>query len=183
VAHAQRGNRPAPAENAASSPPSLSAPALSTNYRLALIAQSGDKSVGEISVLTCSSAIETSGYLIKPADQLMPATTLSLRGTLTEAEKGSLLFVYSFIVVTPVVSQSLMSMASAAQRSGSDSKRSDAKAGDETKPAPLGNVTMTFNYRDHASTGALRVKAGSTYELVSMGGITYSLKISAEPEK
>ena len=165
-------------------PPPLSAPTLSSNYRLTLTAKSGDKALGEISVLTCSSAIEASGFLAKPADDIFPATTLSIRGTLTEQEGGSLMLGYTFGVVTPVVSQSMTNYSgSSSQRSGSGSKTGDAKADSDAKPEPRGNISRSFIYRDHISSGALRVKAGSTYELLTTGGVVYSLTISPEPQK
>ncbi len=161
----------------------LSAPTLSTNYRLTLTAKSGDKALGEISVLTCSSAIEASGFLAKQADDIA-ATTLSIRGTLTEQEGGSLMLGYTFGVVTPVVSQSLSSYSgSSSQRAGSGSKTAGSKADSEATPEPRGSVSRTFGSKDCVSSGALRVKAGSTYELVTMGGATYSITISPEPQK
>ncbi len=161
-------------------PPPLSAPTLSTNYRLTLTAKSGDKALGEISVLTCASAIEASGFLTKQADDIA-ATTLSIRGTLTEQEGGSLMLSYTFGVVIPVVSQSLSTYSgSSSQRSAAGSKTGDTKADAEARPESRGTVSRTISFKDCISSGALRVKAGNTYELVTMGGATYSLTISPE---
>lgn len=164
----------AQAELGRSAPPSQSTPALSTNYRLKLAAKSGDKALGEITLLTCAPAIDASGFLDKPADETLPATTLTLRGKIEEQEGGALLMTYTFGLSTPVVSQTVLPPLKRAE--------SDAKAAD-AKPEPRGNVSSFISYRDHFSTGALRMKPGSTYELVTMAGVVYSLTLSPEPQK
>ncbi|WP_395751884.1 hypothetical protein [Prosthecobacter sp.] len=162
----------------AAAPPPLSAATLSTNYRLTLAAKSGEKALGEVSVLTCAKAIDASGMLEKPADGALPATQLSLRGTLAEEEGGALLLTYSFAVNAPVI-QSTSSFA------GSSAKRqeAEAKAGEAKPETPRTTVTSIINFRDNLSSGAVRVKAGKTYELVTTAGVVYSLTISAEPLK
>ncbi len=180
-AHAQVPRR---TSNEAPAPEPLSAAILSTNYRLTLAAKSGDKALGEISVLTCSKNIEASGMLDLPADIEHPSTLLSIRGTLTEQEGGALMLAYSFGVNTPLVSQSMSTFGgSAAKRPEADAKPGDAKAAAEPKPEMRGNVSSSITYKDHNTSGSVRVKAGSTYELVTMAGVVYSLTISPEPQK
>jgi len=179
-AHAQaQALAPRRLSNDAPAPPSLSAPTLSSNYRLTLAAKSGDKALGAVSVLTCSKSIDASGMLDKPADENLPAAMLSLRGTLMEEEGGALLLNYSFGVSTPVVSQMMTSSAALSVKR----QEADAKAGDAKVESPRGTVSSTISFRDYTSSGSVRVKAGSTYELVTMAGVVYSLTISPEPLK
>ena len=165
---------PAQAELSRGAPPSQATPTLSTNYRLTLAAKSVDKALGEISLLTCSPVINASGLLDKPADATLPATTLTLRGEITEQEGGALLVTYTFGLSTPVVSQTVLL---APKRAEADAKPADAK------PESRANVSSIISYRDHSSSGALRMKPGSTYELMTMAGTVYSLTLSPEPQK
>lgn len=165
---------PAQAELGRSAPPPQSTPALSTNYRLKLAAKSGDKTLGEISLLTCAPAIDASGFLEKLADETLPPTTLTLRGKIAEQEGGTLLVTYTFGLSTPVVSQTVLPPA---KRPEADAKTADGK------PEPRGNVSSIISFRDHFTSGALRMKPGSTYELVTMAGTVYSLTLSPEPQK
>lgn len=162
----------AQAELGRSAPPSQSTPALSTNYRLKLAAKSGDKALGEISLLTCAPAIDASGFLDKPADETLPATTLTLRGKIAEQEGGTLLVSYTFGLSTPLVSQTVLPPLKRAEP--------DAKAAD-AKPEPRGNVSSSISYREHYANGALRMQPGKTYELMSMAGVVYSLTLSPDP--
>lgn len=178
----------AQAELGRSAPPSQATPALSTNYRLKLAAKSGDKALGEISLLTCAPAIDASGFLDKPADEALPATTLTLRGKIEEQEGGALLMTYTFGVSTPEVSRTMPFAGAAAKRPEPEAKTGESKAGDaraaaEARPEPRGPFTSVISYRDHFSTGALRMKPGSTYELLTMAGVVYSLTLSPEPQK
>jgi hypothetical protein len=120
----------------------------------------------------------------KTADEPMPATTLTLRGKLAEQEGGALLLTYTFGVSIPVVSQSVSTFGgTSAKRPEADAKPGDGKAAADAKPEPRGSYSTSISYRDHFSNGALRVKPGSTYELVTMAGVVYSLTISPEPQK
>ncbi|MCX6847396.1 MAG: hypothetical protein NTY98_00590 [Verrucomicrobia bacterium] len=179
-AHAQQSRR---ATNEAPAPSSLTAETLSTNYRLTLAAKSGDKALGEISVLTCARKIDASGMLDKPADDTLPSTLLSIQGTLTEQEGGALMLAYSFGVSTPVVSQTMSFGGSSAKRTEADAKAGDAKAAAEARPEQRGSVSSVITYRDHLSSGSVRVKAGSSYDLVTMAGVVYSLTITPEAQK
>lgn len=163
---------PARAELGRSAPPSQAAPTLSTNYRLKLTANSGDKALGEISLLTCSPNIDASGFLDKPADATLPATTLTLRGKIAEQEGGALLVTYTFGLSTPVVSRTVL-----------PPRRAEAGAGaTDAKAEPRSAVTSMISYREHFSNGALRMQPGKSYELVTMAGTVYSLTLSPEPQ-
>ncbi|WP_395738862.1 hypothetical protein [Prosthecobacter sp.] len=185
AAHAQSRLR-VPGEPPAAAP--VSAATLSTNYRLTLAAKSGEKALGQISLLTCARTIDASGMLDKPADEALPAAMLSLRGTLTEEEGGALLLNYTFGLSTPVVSKTMTSaMGASAKRAEPDAKAAaDANANENAsaKPEPpRAASTSLISYRDSASSGALRMKPGSTYELVTMAGVVYSLTLVPEPLK
>jgi hypothetical protein len=182
AAHAQTGRRVV-ADAPAAAP--LSSAMLSTNYRITLAANSGEKELGQISVLTCARSIEASGMMTKPADDVLPAASLSLRGTLTEEEGGALLLSYTFGLSSPVISQTLTS---GAKRPEADAKAGDAKAAADAnanaKPEPPRFAsTSIISYRDSSSSGALRMKPGNTYELVTMAGVVYSLTLAPEPLK
>lgn len=142
--------------------PASTTPTLSTNYRLTLTAKSGDKSLGAVSQLTCSTTLEVSGFLDKPQEDSMPATTLSLYGKMAEQEDGTLLVTYHFGLSVPSVS------------------RTTTSAEGKSEPAPH---TTVFSFRDHSSSGALRVRPGRSYELMTMAGVAYTLTISTDPLK
>ncbi|MBB5033334.1 hypothetical protein [Prosthecobacter vanneervenii] len=168
--HAQVQPARVPVRVGQSLAPASTTPTLSTNYRLTLTAKSGDKSLGAVSQLTCSTGLEVSGFLDKPQEDSMPATTLSLHGKMAEQEDGTLLVTYHFGLSVPVVSSTTTS---------APAKSKDA-AGDKAEPAPQ---TTVFSFRDHSSSGALRVRPGRSYELMTMAGVAYTLTISAEPQK
>lgn len=142
--------------------PASTTPTLSTNYRLTLTAKSGDKPLGAVSQLTCSTTLEVSGFLDKPQEDSMPATTLSLHGKMAEQEDGTLLVTYHFGLSVPSVS------------------RTTTSAEGKADPAPQ---TTVFSFRDHSSSGALRVRPGRSYELMTMAGVAYTLTISTDPLK
>lgn len=66
-------------------------PELRKNYKLSLVVTSGDKPVGELTLLTCSPAIHVESPITPES-----ATFVALEGTLTEKEDGVLFLDYTF---------------------------------------------------------------------------------------
>lgn len=132
---------------------------LGSNYRLNFAAISDEKPIGDISMLTCSSNLEVSGYLSKPTEETFPATSISVRGTLTEAEGGALVFGYAIALQVPY--------ASSTQRAAPDVKA----------------VMTTVSFANHTSSGTLLVKPGRSYNILKVGGVIYSVTITPESDK
>lgn len=132
---------------------------LGSNYRLVFAASSDEKPMGDISMLTCSSNLEVSGYLSKPTEENLPTTSISVRGTLTEAEGGTLVFGYAISLQVPYAASS--------QRAAPDAKA----------------VMTTISFANHTTSGTLLVKPGRNYNLLKIGGVTYSVTITPEPDK
>ena len=110
-------------------------------------------------MLTCSSNIEVSGYLSKPTEETLPTTSISVRGTLTEAEGGALVFGYAISLQVPYTSST--------QRTAPDAKA----------------VMTSVSFANHTSSGTLLVKPGRNYNFLKIGGVTYSVTITPEQDQ
>ena len=130
---------------------------LSTNFRITFSGKSGEKSIGELSCLTCSKAISLSG----PLDSSDTPTTFNVRGTLEEKD-GVVLFSYSLnyrCAVTTAVHQ--------------------PQPGQPQQPGGYRSV----QYLDHSTEGTLKMKPGQSYDLLRAGGNTYSIIVAPQIEK
>ena len=127
---------------------------LSTNYRVTFSGKSDDKSLGELSSLTCSENILISG----PLNSSDTPTTFTVSGTLEEKD-GLIIFNYSIEFNVPV-----------AIRTQPD------------QPPPPGG-SRSIQYQRHSSKGTLKMKAGKPYDLLRSGGNIYSIKVEPEMDK
>lgn len=127
---------------------------LSTNYRISFSGKSDDKSLGELSTLTCARNISISG----PLNSSETPTSFTVSGTLEEND-GLIIFNYSINFRVPVVTttQSPQGMTPAVSRS--------------------------IQYQDHSSIGTLKMKPGKNYDLLKSGGNIYSIVVAPEIEK
>jgi hypothetical protein len=130
---------------------------LPQNYRITISGKEADKPLGRLAGLTCTSAVSLDGML----DKSDPPTLIKVTGDF-EDKDGSITFVYTLGFNIPVVINSLIST---------------SKDGSRTP------VTSTISYKTQVCKGALRMKAGESYEVLKAGGITYSVSIAPEPDK
>ena len=126
---------------------------LGSNYRIAFAAKSGDKVIGELSTLTCSSVIRVEG----PLDTADTAN-VSATGSLEEKEAGVLYLEYQIGFSVPFTRP--------------------ANGQPAGQPVQMPGV----QYRNHMSSGCLMMKPGKTYEVLKVGSVSYSVTITAEPE-
>jgi hypothetical protein len=133
---------------------------LSANHRITFAGKADDKTKGELSTLTCSSRFEVSG----PLGQGETPTSATLSGTLAEQEGGVLLFTYAINLTVPVVSTTTGMPVSA-------------------KNGPTPASFSSVQYVQHQATGSLKMKPGKSYDLLKVGGVSYSLTIAPEPDK
>lgn len=127
---------------------------LNTNYRVTFAGKSDNKSLGEISTLTCSKNFLISG----PLNSFDTPTTLSVSGTLEE-KHGLIILNYSILLRVPVV------------------------ASTQPVPAVPPGSSRSVQYQDHSSQGTLKMKPGKTYDLLKSGGNIYSIVLAPENEK
>lgn len=128
---------------------------LQSNYRVTLSAKREDKPLGEISFLTCSQATRISG----PVNAERNATTINASGTLAEREDGTLAWTYALEFSIPI----------------------DTPGADAAVKAP--GMPVSSQFSNHITSGALIMKPGQSYELLKMGGVTYSVIIAPEGDK
>lgn len=131
-------------------------PTLSKNYEINLAVTAHDKAVGEMSVLTCSPSVEVEATI----DFIETPTSLSLQGTLTEKEDGSLSFNYVFKFSVPIVTNTQGPSA----------------------PGMPANSFRNIQYQQQSVSGQLLMKPDKSYEFFKAAGRSYSLKISTETE-
>jgi hypothetical protein len=129
---------------------------LGSNYRIAFAAKSGDKVIGELSTLTCSSVIRVEG----PLDTADTAS-VSATGSLEEKEAGVLYLEYQIGFSVPFTRPANALPNSAGQM-------------------PVGQPGV--QYRNHMSSGSLMMKPGKTYDVLKVGSVTYTVTITAEQE-
>lgn len=130
---------------------------LPQNYRITITGKEADKPLGNLTGLSCTSAIMLEGTL----DNADPPTLINVSGKFDDQE-GSITFTYSIGFNVPVKSSSFTS---------------------GSKEGNRGNTTTTISYKTQTCQGALRMKAGRSYEVLKAGGITYSVSITPEPDK
>ena len=170
VASGQEQPRPAPREavQPAMVPlraqPVVVAQILGANYRITFSGASGDKSLGELSALTCAPKIEIHGAL-NPAGT---STILHVTGTLEEKE-GCILFSYAIGFRVPQV---------AADKAPSPSQPQPPKPA-IAGPAAPGDV----QYQELTATANLLMKPGKTYQLLKAGGNVFTVVVKPEPDK
>lgn len=127
---------------------------LSSNYRFTFSGKSDEKSLGELSALTCSRKINLSG----PLNSSETPTMFTVSGTLEEKD-GLLIFSYSIGYRAPLII---------------------SRSGQPGQPNPPGYTSI--QYQDHSSQGTLRIKPGKAYELLRSGGCVYSITVTPETE-
>ena len=127
---------------------------LPQNYRVSITGKEGDKTLGSLTSLTCANAIVLDGTL----DSADAPMLINLSGNFDDQD-GSITFSYSIGFNVPVKTASLL-------------------------PGNGGNAPLTtINYKTQTCQGALRMRAGKSYEVLKAGGITYSVSIAPEPDK
>ena len=130
---------------------------LSTNYRITFSGKSDEKSLGELSSLTCSRNILIEG----PLNSSDTPSIFSVSGTLEE-EEGLIIFNYSIGFRCPVVI-------------------TNPQPGQPQVPGM--SRTTTIQYQDHSVKGTLKMKPGKSYDLLRAGGNVYSIVVAPEIEK
>lgn len=136
---------------------------LSTNYRITFSGKSGEAAIGELSALTCSKNILISG----PLSSSDTPTTFTISGTLEE-KNGLLILSYSLGYRVAVFSGSQSPQPGQPQPPG--------------QPPPRAGYS-SVQYMDHSSNGILKMKPGQTYDLLKVGGNTYSVIVTPESDK
>jgi hypothetical protein len=129
---------------------------LSVNYRITFSGTSGDKSLGELTTLTCSPRVQVSG----PLNSTDLPTSFNVDGTLTEKD-GMLIFAYAIGFTVPVQNAAIP------PNSG----------------VPQPGSSMNVAYNNHTTTGTLRMVVGEKYEILKCGGNTYTIAIADEAKK
>jgi hypothetical protein len=127
---------------------------LSANYRITFSGKSDEKSLGELSSLTCSRNIMIEG----PLNSSDTPTTFSVSGTLEEDE-GLIIFNYAISFRCPVITNP------------------------PPGQPPVPGMSRTIQYQDHTSRGILKMKPGKPYDLLRAGGNVYSIVVAPEIEK
>ena len=127
---------------------------LGVNYQISFSATSEGKSVGELSMLTCSPDISVSG----PLNSGATPTSFTVRGSLSEKD-DELLFRYGINFSVPITTSALTS-------------KQDGQA-----------IVSNIQYQEHNSQGMLRMKAGTPYEVLKAGGAIYTITITPVPKK
>lgn len=138
-------------------PPSQQAEILNSNYRITFSGKSDDKSLGELSSLTCSPNIVVSG----PLDSSETPTSFSVTGALEERD-GLILFSYQIQFTIPMFTTTQQAQ--------------PASAGQAPAPAPNRHI----QYMTHSSSGILKMKPGKTYDLLKVGGNVYTMVVAPE---
>ncbi len=133
---------------------------LPVNYRVTLIHRDGEKTLGELSTLTCSPNVMVDGTLdasgILVAGSRIPIIGF-VRGTMRD-ENGVIVFAYTVGMQMPVPTQVVSTPAA-------------------------GATTATIQYKDVRCTGTLHMKPGKSYEVFQTGGRTFSLCVTPESDK
>ncbi len=127
---------------------------LGANYRIVITATANGKKAGEVSVLTCSSAIQTEGFLSMPTEENRSGTSVAVQGWLAELEGGPLKLSYAIGMMTPVPSQTIGGIG-------------------EARPA-----TTTVSFKRTGATGMLLAKPGQSYDILKITGVVYSISIT-----
>jgi hypothetical protein len=142
----QRRHLAPPGQNQAGQQSAL----LSSNHRITFSGKSGEKSLGELSALTCSPRVDIAGPLI---DSENPAT-FGVSGTLSEKD-GSIVFQHqiTFSVPTTVATQVV-----------------------QPGVRPVSNTS----YQQHSTSGTLLMKPGKVYEVLKSGGNVCTISIAPE---
>jgi hypothetical protein len=130
---------------------------LNTNYKITFSGKSDEKSLGELSILTCSKSISISG----PLSSSDTPTTFSVSGTLEEKD-GLIIFNYSI--------EFRVSVATTNQPG-------------QAQPPPPPGFSRPIQYQEHTSRGTLKMKPGKAYDLLKSGGNIYSIVVAPEIEK
>ncbi len=127
---------------------------LGANYRIVITATADGKKAGELSVLTCSSAMQTDGFLSVPTEENHYGSTLAFQGSLAEVEGGTLKLSYTLAMMTPVPSTTTGSIG-------------------EARP-----MASTVSFKRTGATGMLLAKPGQSYDILRITGVVYSLFIT-----
>jgi hypothetical protein len=135
-------------------PNPIQAETLNSNYRVTFSGKSKEKTLGELSTLTCSKDILISG----PLSSSDTPTNFSVTGTMEEKD-GLILFSYSIGFSVPVITTS------------------------QSNPSPQPPGYRSLQYQDHTCKGKLKMKPGKVYDLLISGGNTYSIVVAPEIEK
>lgn len=128
------------------------------NYLLTFSALAEGKSLGELTMLTCSPQVSVAG----PLDSGATPTSFMVAGTLAEKD-ADLLFSYKIDFSYPVATAA-----------------ANPSPNNNSLPLP---GTGNRQYQQHSSQGMLRMKPGTAYEVLKAGGVVYSVTISAPPKK
>lgn len=128
---------------------------LSSNYRITFSGISGDKSLGELSTLTCSPDVSVSG----PLNATDTPTTFTVSGGLQEKD-GELLFSYNIGFSLPVSTSTF-----------------------SPPPNQAAPRVTSIQYQQHSSTGMLKMKPGKAYEVLKSAGIVYTITIAPEADQ
>jgi hypothetical protein len=132
---------------------------LGSNYRIAITATTNGKAAGEVSVLTCSSAIQMDGILSMPTEANRHGAELIMRGWLAEQEGGALKLSYSIGLTKSFPNQVL------------------ARTGD-SEP-----VSTSISVKKFGSTGMLLLQSGKSYVILKITDVVYSISIIPVPLK
>lgn len=129
---------------------------LSTNYRILFAGRSGDKSLGELSSLTCAPDVS----LLGPLDASAMPASLGVSGRIEERDGGTIIFEYSISFRVPVPAPPV---------TGGTQQ--------------VGNLVSNMTYQDHATSGCLLMKPGQAYEILRAGGTVHTVTIAPERDK
>lgn len=129
---------------------------LSSNYRIVFTGKSGDKALGELSLLTASPVVAISG----PLDASPMPTSFEVSGTIEEREGGLIVFEYRIGFQVPVTTTIATNQSNVP-----------------------GTSYSSVQYYNHTCSGSLVMKPGKAYDVLKAGGNTHSVMITPEVDK